>query len=160
MKSIYLISTKARSKRGKYKLGKHTGSENKLVSRYTTSLINPIVFFFCPVNNADKIENMLKKRLLKYRIVSNRGTVLEWIRWELKNIIAVVDRIVDKYDEPDYDEINKIRLYGLGKSLRPVANHCTLHSKTDLICVNDSYCGVVQSKYVCGACQSLELGNI
>jgi len=140
MKSIYLISTKSRSKRGKYKLGKHTGSEKQLLSRYTTSLINPIIFFFRPVGDADKIENVLKERLLKYRIRNHKGTVLEWVRWEFKKIVAIIKQVIDKYDDS-----------GINKSM------CYRPSKTQLHVVCSSGAGSDEfpkdvNKYICKKC--------
>ena len=58
--AIYIVSTTSRSKKNLYKIGKHTGTKRQLISRYTTPLINPIVFFFHEVENAHKMEDMIK----------------------------------------------------------------------------------------------------
>ena len=102
--AIYVISTLSKSKKNKYKAGRHTGTPKKLLSRYQTSLINPILFYFKPVDDGTKIENILKAKLKNYRIKNNDGKYTEWILMELKNIITTIEDIVS--EDADNSEEN------------------------------------------------------
>ena len=94
MEVIYIISTLEKANNNEYKPGKHTGSISQLESRYVTSLINPIIYFYYLCNNACDIERLLKQKLKEYRIVNLNGTVTEWVKLDLKKIIdAILDII-------------------------------------------------------------------
>ena len=90
MRSVYVVSTHEKSKLNMYKIGKHTGTLRKLESRYTTSLINPIVYFFYPTTHASIIETEIKKQLDSDRIVNDNETKTEWVHLELKLIINTI----------------------------------------------------------------------
>lgn len=111
MKAIYLISSKDRVKKNKYKFGKHTGTSVRLISRYITALIKPIIFHFAIVENNDEIEKEVLRRLDKYRIVNSRGNKSEWLQTELIRIVDTINEVTanfikngKKYDHIDYTE--------------------------------------------------------
>lgn len=76
-KSIYIISTFEQLNNNIFKIGKHNGTRSKLLSRYTTYLINPIIFYFRPVNDYGVVENKIKSELKKFRIKNNNGNYTE-----------------------------------------------------------------------------------
>jgi hypothetical protein len=90
MTSVYIVSTEEKAKEGIYKIGKHTGTTRNLESRYTTSLIDPIIYFFYPTIYASTIETQIKKQLDSKRIVNKNGNKSEWIHGELKQIIDII----------------------------------------------------------------------
>lgn len=95
--SIYIISTLKRSNDHIFKIGKHTGTRTKLMSRYATYLIDPIIFYFQPVINYGLVENKIKSKLKKFRIVNNNGKRTEWIKLELIDLMRCITKIVDYY---------------------------------------------------------------
>lgn len=102
-KSIYVISTEADSKINKYKIGNHTGSQKKLLSRYQTYLINPIIFYYRPVHNWTIIDSEIKSKLHDYRIQTNDGTVTEWFQLQLSDIIFHIEEIIGIHDIHECD---------------------------------------------------------
>lgn len=104
--ALYIISTIVQSEKNEYKLGKHTGSKKKLLSRYTTSLINPILYYFRYSKNSGKIELILKQHFEKERIINNNGNKTEWINIKLNILIDKIDKIFLKYEKNNFDENN------------------------------------------------------
>ena len=98
MLGVYLISTVEKADKNEYKFGKHKGTVSELVSRYTTYLIKPIVYFYCVVNNNTIIENLVKKRYKKYRLCSDKGTRTEWFKLELTEFIKKITSIIQEHD--------------------------------------------------------------
>ncbi|ANB50172.1 T5orf172 domain-containing protein [Powai lake megavirus] len=98
MQSIYIVSTLEKAKKKEYKIGQHTGTQRKLLSRYGTPLIDPIIYFFRPVHNSKKIETLILKKLNKYRIINSSGNKTEWIKLDIDNIIKKVCEIIWKND--------------------------------------------------------------
>jgi hypothetical protein len=94
MQSIYVISTLEKAKKNKYKIGRHDGSPKKLLSRYSTALIDPIIYFFIPVTNYIQIESEIKKSLKKYRIKNSDEKITEWVLLDLFSIINCINNIV------------------------------------------------------------------
>lgn len=94
MTSIYILSTREEAEKDKYKVGKHTGTQSKLLSRYGTPLINPIIYYFREVNNAKVIEDIFKKRFKEHRIVNENDSTTEWVNLELNLIINAIDEII------------------------------------------------------------------
>lgn len=78
--------------------------------RYQTSLINPILFYFKPVDDGTKIENILKAKLKNYRIKTNDGKYTEWFLLELINIIITIENIFNdnfvNKDDTEFSQVN------------------------------------------------------
>ncbi len=79
MEAIYIISTIKKSLKNIYKIGKYSGNKKSLLSRYRTYLMDPIIFFYQRVSNANKLENELKTLLNDYRLKHSDGGRAEWI---------------------------------------------------------------------------------
>lgn len=90
MEVVYIISTKEKSAENIFKPGKHTGTLRKLESRYVTSLVNPIVYFYYPTKYASLIEAEIKKQLDAQRIINDNGTKTEWVKTELRTITDII----------------------------------------------------------------------
>lgn len=73
MKSIYVVSTKKRAAKNMYKVGFWSGTLRSLESRYTTSLLYPMFYYFSPKQNAEEIETLFLNRADNYRFVSRHG---------------------------------------------------------------------------------------
>lgn len=106
--AIYVISTLEHSKKNEYKLGYHTGVKKKLISRYTTSLINPIIHYFRYSKYAKEIEAKLKQHFEKERIINNNGNKTEWINIQLDILIIEIDKIFSKYEKNNYNKYKQI----------------------------------------------------
>lgn len=96
--ALYIISTLEHAKQNEYKLGIHTGSEKNLISRYTTTLINPIVYYFRYSECSEIIESELKQHFKNERIVNCNGKKLEWIKIELDVLIDEIEKKFIKYE--------------------------------------------------------------
>jgi hypothetical protein len=113
--SIYLISIPERMEKNEYKLGKSKlpvwqpelglsptgkfmGSLNKLISRYITPLIIPLVFCFIKVNNYAIIETKILEELDEFRIININGNKSEWIRLDRNKIMTVIQKNINKFD--------------------------------------------------------------
>lgn len=107
LKSIYIISTLEKSQKHEFKMGKHKGSQKKLLSRYRTYLVDPIIFYFRPVINYNFIENKIKSKLKKFRISDEDNNLTEWIKLELFQLISYIDAIITIYSgDSAIDNIN------------------------------------------------------
>ena len=105
---IYILTTEGRSRKNKYKVGSHKGSQKKLESRYVTPLINPIICFFHPTEYANIVESTFKQLFRDDRIINKNGTRTEWIIMDKSEIIAWLNDIDETYQETllDWDNCN------------------------------------------------------
>ena len=110
MESVYIVSTLKIAKDDEYKLGMHSGTQKKLLSRYGTPLIDPIIYFFRPVNDFKKIEALALKKFNKYRIINDSGKKTEWIKLNLNTLTIGLTKIISENDDieenSDDDEEN------------------------------------------------------
>ena len=106
--SIYLISTPERMDKDEYKLGKHKGSLNKLISRYVTPLVIPLVFCFARVNNYSEIETKILEELDNFRLLNVNGNKSEWIKLDRNKILTVIHNNINKFDINQPIEIHDI----------------------------------------------------
>lgn len=117
MKAIYIISSKENAKKNIYKPGIHSGTENKLISRYSTYLINPKIYYFKYVKNAGHIENILKSKLKMNRLTNNKGNRTEWVSMNLKILITKIEKIIElvnsitSEESEESEEIEDIIVY-------------------------------------------------
>ena len=94
--AIYILSCEVRSNNNEYKIGIHTGSLNKLKSRYNTYFINLKIYYFEYVENATLCENIMKTKLKKNRIKNDNDKLSEWVRMDINDLMKIVHRIVKK----------------------------------------------------------------
>ena len=95
---FYIISKKSKAKKNRYKIGIWSGSINELLSRYRTSLIYPVLYFFMYIDNAPELENKLKEELYDFRVSNSAGNKTEWIKMELHTLIEHVNKFISPYD--------------------------------------------------------------
>lgn len=86
MTSIYILSDSINI--GRYKVGSHTGTLNKLKSRYITSIPSLVVNYFIETDNAKTIETQFKQKHINERILNSKGRISEWVNMELHEIIG------------------------------------------------------------------------
>jgi hypothetical protein len=78
-KYVYIITDEHRQKQGIYKIGKHTGNLGKLLSRYGTYLVDPIVLVFQPTGSyTDLMEDLLKDNTMEFVVRKKSGRTTEW----------------------------------------------------------------------------------
>jgi hypothetical protein len=105
--AIYIVSSESRSKINEYKIGKHTGDQKKLESRYSTYIIDPIVYYFKYFNSAEKYENKILFELADYRIKNSKGSMTEWIRMDINELINRVNDTIEKIKNEENDLKNE-----------------------------------------------------
>lgn len=94
--SIYVVSTKSRALENIYKIGYHTGTQKKLLSRYRTSLINPIIYFFINVDNKEVIEKNVHEKLKDYMILDDDSNKTEWFKVSIFEIVRTIETEINE----------------------------------------------------------------
>ena len=164
IQSIYIISTLEKSKINQFKIGRHSGSKESLLSRYRTYLIDPICFYFRSVSNSISIEDILKQFFTEYRIKNNNGNYTEWLNLDLPQIIFNIDKIIDKnYDknenENDIIGQNKNDIIGQNKNNKHKCPKCSTifkqKSHLDQHLNNKKSCTNNNKKIKCKHCDKL-----
>jgi hypothetical protein len=104
--SIYIVTTSEKDQENIYKVGLHTGPQSRLIQRYRTPLINPIITYFVYNPWASEIEAEVLKELDGRRITNELGHKTEWIHYERTNIILCIERIIKKIGDTrkDFDK--------------------------------------------------------
>ena len=92
--AIYVLSSPEKSKKDEYKFGIHTGSEKKLRSRYRTYFMNVKIYYFNYVSNAKVCEDILKKRIEKYRLFNDSDKLSEWTKIDIDKLLRIIKEIV------------------------------------------------------------------
>lgn len=82
--SIYVLSKGSKS--DEYKIGKHSGTKEKLVSRYITAIPDLIIHHFIQVEDHKVEEKRLHSKLSKYRTKNANGNLCEWFQCPLSVI--------------------------------------------------------------------------
>jgi hypothetical protein len=93
LRGLYVISTIEKAESDFYKVGKHSGTQRALISRYKTYLINPIIYFYIPHDTVDEFETEILSELSEYRIHDNDGGDTEWVKLPLEKLLTI---IIDK----------------------------------------------------------------
>jgi hypothetical protein len=92
--AIYIVSSPDMIALQKYKIGMHTGSQQKLLQRYGTALINPMIIYFRKVDNPREIEKRILETLDSRRIVNENGHKTEWVNATDFLIINVIQDVM------------------------------------------------------------------
>ena len=96
--AFYIISTMSKINKNKFKIGKHTGTYDELISRYRTYFIEPIVCLFIYDPNALNIETLLKKKLKGHFITCPNRNPSEWIYMDYKELVWHFNTMRDKFN--------------------------------------------------------------
>lgn len=108
MQGIYVISNETYMQINKYKVGKHTGNLTKLISRYKTYLIDPIICFYVISENYSRLEYDILQSLKAQRIKDGNGKLSEWVIHPLPKIINTINVLVNTYNEYNYNILQDI----------------------------------------------------
>jgi hypothetical protein len=90
MSGIYIITNLEKMDGNIYKVGKHTGSQRKLLSRYRTYLIDPIIIFYVPSSETSELEKKLLELLKAHRINDMDDGETEWVKLPLADLLKIV----------------------------------------------------------------------
>ena len=82
---IYVLSTPRDHRQNLYKIGRHTGSQQKLLSRYKTALRDPLIFFSYMTPSAKNDEAQILGLLTEHRIHRT-----EWVNIQLEKLVATI----------------------------------------------------------------------
>jgi hypothetical protein len=96
--ALYIVSNETNITNNYYKVGIHTGIQSKLLSRYRTSLIDPIIIFFKYHKDAKIIEQQILSDLDDIRIKNNNSRKTEWVECSKTQLLKYVDIIILKRD--------------------------------------------------------------
>lgn len=97
---IYVISSPI-YKSGYYKIGYHTGNQNKLIARYRTSLGEVHIHLFLETKNHRKVESMIFETLKEKRCKGNKQKS-EIFKASLETITKAVYKNIAEYGEIDH----------------------------------------------------------
>jgi len=95
--AIYIISNEDMIEKHKYKVGMHTGSQQKLLARYGTALISPIIVYFKRVKDVRNVEKRVLQLLDSSRIVNENDHKTEWIQTSDLFIINAIHEAVENF---------------------------------------------------------------
>jgi hypothetical protein len=95
---VYVVTSSINEKNGFYKVGIHTGDQKKLLTRYKTPLIDPMIRFSISSPNAAIIEREVLKKLKNYRVTDASGKDSEWLNYDLIELISAIMGFKIKYD--------------------------------------------------------------
>lgn len=101
MEAIYVVSTEEGANLNKYKIGKHTGTKEKLLSRYRTYLVTPVLYFFEHMEDSIDFEKDLKVYLDQYLMMTDKGNKSEWVVVGLEKIISKINKLKEARLNPN-----------------------------------------------------------
>lgn len=96
MEFIHIISTAEMAEENEFKLGRHKGSLEKLLSHYKGPLINPEIYFVMHVTNNVDIKSKILKSVDKYRIKNCNNRKTNWLNLDLSNIISHITNVMEE----------------------------------------------------------------
>lgn len=136
--SIYVISTHYKANINEFKVGKFSGSMKKLISRYNTTLITPIIFYYREVNNYTLIEKQILSDLDEFRIINANGNKTEWIRLDKDTIINIINKNINEFDEIHEIEIFNNKTFTTFKnSFMSLEKNILEYNKKEIIIIID-----------------------
>jgi DNA-binding protein Fis len=92
MLAIYILSDSTNP--GRYKVGSHTGTLEKLKSRYITAIPTLVINYFIETPDAKSIEDKFKQTHINERLKNANGNTCEWVNMELHEITSSLLAIV------------------------------------------------------------------
>lgn len=98
--SIYIVSNAENHIQGRYKVGKHGGTQKQLITRYKTPLINPVIYFYYPCSDNSIMETAILEKLDRYRIRDENGKATEWINCALSIVVGIMLPILELSHDP------------------------------------------------------------
>ena len=108
MEAIYIISTKKLAKENKYKVGRHTGSKDLVLSKYAKYIDDPKIYYFSKLENRC-ISKAINTAIKKYKIKIT-GIPFSFVSMNIDQLINCIDDIFDmllpSYDGDDTFDIN------------------------------------------------------
>ena len=129
---IYVLSDPLNESVGRYKVGSHTGSLQKLISRYITPMPELKIHCFVETPMALDIEAMFKIMFPERRVVNINGHKSEWYLIPLQDIIETLNYLlsVDLNIKSD----NSVNCNCFTKEHQFIS---ALNNRQYLLCVND-----------------------
>lgn len=109
--NLYILSD-PNSKTECYKVGSHTGSLKKLISRYQTSIPKVKINYFVETNKAADIENKFKQLHIDSRIHNRSGSLSEWFEMPLDKIIVSMINLICKFKSDVMNETTILSFKG------------------------------------------------
>ncbi|QKE50324.1 T5orf172 domain-containing protein [Faustovirus] len=96
---FYIVTTSDRMINNQYKLGKCTGTQRKLLSRYKTPLINPICVLFYPIkSDVIAFERTMLNALQQYIINDENDNPTEWVKCNVSEILNIFAKHIPDFD--------------------------------------------------------------
>lgn len=92
---IYVLSDPLNEAASRYKIGSHTGTINKLISRYITPIPELKIYYFVKTLLALDIETYFKKTFADKRIVNINGNKSEWYILSLHDIVMTLNSLLN-----------------------------------------------------------------
>lgn len=93
--TVYVISDPLNESVDRYKIGSHTGTINKLVSRYITSLPELKIYYFEKTPLPLDIEAYFKRTSGPKRIININNNKSEWYIMPLQDIISTLNSLLN-----------------------------------------------------------------
>jgi len=87
---LYVVSTVEKMEENIFKVGKHTGTQRKLISRYRTYFIDPVILFYVPSDNINELEKTVLYKLQQFRISDLDGGETEWVKLSFADLINII----------------------------------------------------------------------
>jgi hypothetical protein len=103
--AIYVISDPVYADLNLYKIGSHTGTQSKLISRYITALPKMFISYYTETQAAYAVETIVKNSFIDCRIKNRNGNLSEWYNMFILDIISNINTIV-QYVESTFKNID------------------------------------------------------
>lgn len=104
MTAVYILSTS--SIPGEWKIGKHSGSRNQLISRYISKLHHVEIHHFIPTSYAYQAEQLFLYRYKEFRIKNIRDHDTEWLTLSADDIFEKVSAIISELSNVPSQNVN------------------------------------------------------
>lgn len=95
LKAIYVVSTQDKADNDIYKIGIHLGTVKKLICRYATYVLHPVVYYFCYIDSNFDIESALKDEFIDERLINCNNKKSEWINLPLCKIVKCINFLTE-----------------------------------------------------------------
>lgn len=110
MELVYVISSPDSAANDIYKIGRHTGPQKKLLARYATYIIPPVIYFSHPTSSGSALERLIFDRFNDHRIERDEDDISEWVQLDLNTILQGIMTIIAEHPELRYDpRVKKVK---------------------------------------------------